>query len=57
MAENNGGFNIGGGADTASIRDVIIEGNRVAMSDPDKAMQVSNGMLNRSTVVRGNDIT
>lgn len=57
IAHSNGGFNIGGGLNTASIRDVIIEGNTILQSDPDKAMQISPLLLplgNGTCIVRDN---
>ena len=46
-----------GGQYTTSIRDVIIEGNTVLQSDPEKAMQVAKEMRdpdNGTCIVRAN---
>ena len=56
-AHSNGGVQINGGQFTKSIRDVIIEGNTVLKSDPEKAMQVAKAMLdplNGTCIVRAN---
>ena len=56
-AHSNGGFQVNGGQFTASIRDVIIEGNTVLQSDPEKAMQVASAMhdpTNGTCIVRAN---
>jgi hypothetical protein len=57
-AHSNGGFNIANGAVTFSVRDVIIEGNRVFRSDRDKAIQVSpvmSNVANGTCFLRGNE--
>ena len=57
VARSNGGFSINKGQYTTAIRDVIIEGNTIARSDPERAMQVSPAMVmpgNGTIVVRGN---
>ena len=59
VADNNGGFQIASGAFTRSVRDVIIEGNVVLLSDADKAMQISPEMLdpvNGTCVERANEL-
>ena len=59
VAQSNGGFSIATGAYTDSVRDVIIEGNAIHRSDPDKAMQISPSMVatpNGTCIVRGNTL-
>lgn len=56
-ALSNGGFQVNGGQFTTSIRDVIIEGNTVLKSDPEKAMQIAKEMhdpSNGTCIVRAN---
>lgn len=53
-ATSNSGFNIGGGSSTSQIRDVVIDGNTIEQSDPDKAMQISPALLATTCVERGN---
>ena len=53
-ALSNGGFNIANGQPANSIRDIVIDGNSIALSDPDKAMQISPVLLNTTCVARRN---
>jgi hypothetical protein len=58
IVDSNGGFNIAAGGFTASVRDVVIEGNLIQQSDADKALQVSPLMVgvNGTCIVRGNTL-
>jgi hypothetical protein len=53
---SNGGWNIGNAVPTVSIRDVVIEHNTVAQSDPDKAMQIAAALLNTTCIARRNTL-
>ena len=52
--DSNGGFNIGNGEATTAIRDVLIEGNHIARTDTDKALQISPALTNTTCIVRDN---
>jgi len=45
---------VGNGQPTNAIRDVVIEGNRIAHTDADKALQISVTLTNSTCIVRGN---
>ena len=46
--------NIGNGEATTAIRDVLIEGNQIARTDTDKALQISPALTNTTCIVRDN---
>jgi hypothetical protein len=54
VVESNGGFNVANGVPTNAIRDLVIEGNRIAQTDADKAMQISPALTNATCIVRNN---
>ena len=57
VVDSNGGFQIASCLFTKSVRDVIIEGNTVQLSDADKALQIAPQMThptNGTCVVTGN---